>query len=166
MAERARELARRFEQANAELVALIESCTDVQWRAVCKDEGWLVGVTAHHVAYDQDQIVNWITAIANSSQPRPRLDELEGRADSLDARNARHAQEYSSCTRAETLSLLRRGGATAAAVVRALSDEQLDRALPAAGPGGRSWTAEVAVEEILIGHVCGHLASMREAIGR
>jgi hypothetical protein len=166
MAERSEELAARFERANAELAALIEGCTDAEWRALCKEEGWSFGVTAHHVAYDQDQIVRWLTTIATGQQPSPPGDELEGRAASLDARNARHANEHASCTRAETLELLRAGGAVAAAAVRALSDEQLDRASSPDRPDGRTWTAEEVVEEILIGHVEGHLASLRAAIGR
>ncbi len=158
MAERAEALATRFEEANAELAAVIEGCTDAQWRATCKGEGWSVGVTAHHVAFDQDHITKWFTAIATG---RPLPPPAEG---GLDASNARHAAQYASCTKAETLDLLRAGGVVAARAVRALSDEQLDReSLPT--PGRPAWTAGGVVERILIGHVVNHMASIRAAIG-
>jgi hypothetical protein len=41
--------------------------------------------------------------------------------------NARHGEEYATCTRAEVLDLLRCNGVDAAAFARGLSDEQLRR---------------------------------------
>ena len=158
MSARAQALAQRFEQANAELANLIESCSDSQWRAVCQGEQWSVGVTAHHIAYDQAHIVEWFQAIAAGlPQPPP----AEG---GLDAATARHAAQFADCTREETLTLLRRDGELAAGAVRALTDEQLDRMSLPTADGRPPRTAGQVVERILIGHVLGHGASIRAAI--
>ena len=158
MGERATNLAKRYEGAVAELTALIEESTDAQWRAICKGEGWSFGVTGHHIAEDQDGLVNWFTAIVNAA-PRPQS------AETLDQRTARHAAEHANCTKAETLDLLRAGTTRAARAVRALGDEQLDRSAPPAPDGRPGLTAGEVIDRILIGHVTGHMASMRAAIG-
>ena len=50
MAERAEALAEKFEQTNNDVISMVESASDGQWKAICADEGWSVGVVAHHVA--------------------------------------------------------------------------------------------------------------------
>ncbi len=159
MGERSEALARRFEQVNGELIDLVETLTPEEWKAICKGETWSVGVTAHHIAYDQAHIIEWFQASANG---RPMPPQAPG---GLDASTARHAAEYASCTKEETLALFRRDGEAAARAVRELTDEQLDRQSPTTdGRPGR--TAGEVVERILIGHVLGHGASIRAAIGR
>jgi hypothetical protein len=49
MAERAEALAGKFEAENNELIATVEAASDEQWAAVTSDDGWSVGVVAHHV---------------------------------------------------------------------------------------------------------------------
>ena len=156
MSERSEALAKRFEQANGDLIELVESLSADEWKATCKGETWPVGVTVHHIAYDQANIVQWFQSIA-TGQPRPPQEP-----GGLDARTARHAAEHANCTKEETLELLRRDGEMAARAVRELNDEQLDR--KASDASGR--TAGEVVERILIGHVLGHGASIRDAIGR
>src|SRR5450759_866536 len=126
MGERSEALAKRFEQVNGELIELVESLSADEWRATCTGETWSVGVTAHHIAYDQAHIVEWFETIASGrSMPPPA-------PGGLDASTARHAVEYASCTKEETLALLRRDGKAAARAVRELTDEQLDRQAPVA----------------------------------
>jgi uncharacterized damage-inducible protein DinB len=157
MGERSEALAKRFEQANHELIDLVESLSADEWRATCRGEAWSVGVTAHHIAYDQAHIIAWFQAIANG---RPQPPSAPG---GLDASTARHALEYANCTVTETLSLLRRDGEAAARAVRELTDEQLDRQAPVAD-GRPGLTAGGVVERILIGHVLGHGASIRACL--
>ncbi len=159
MGERSEALAKRFEQVNGELIELVESMSADEWKAICKGETWPVGVTAHHIAYDQAHIVEWFQTIANG---RPLPPPSPG---GLDASTARHAAEYANCSKEETLALLRRDGEAAARAVRELTDEQLDRQSPATS-GRPVLTAGGVVERILIGHVLGHGASIRAAIGR
>src|SRR6266700_1064092 len=109
MSGRAEELARRFEQANGELIKAVESCSDEQWRKTCSGEQWSVGVTAHHVAVSYGPIAGLVQALTS---------------DMLDAGNAEHARQFAGCTKRETVDLLRGGGQAAASTVRGLSDEQ------------------------------------------
>ena len=49
MGGRAEGLAKRFEQANDDVIATVQNCSDEQWRKTCPGEQWSVGVTAHHI---------------------------------------------------------------------------------------------------------------------
>ena len=80
----------------------------------------------------------------------------------IDQANAQHAKEYANCTKEETLDLLRKNGATAASIVRGLSDGDLQRSGTLSG--GRQMTGEQVIENILIGHPKSHLASIQAAI--
>ena len=112
MSERAAALAAKFEQVNQELIDVIEECSDEKWRSACAGEGWSVGVTAHHVAFDTPLLAAMVRAIA-SGQPFPPLT-----AEGPDKANAQHAQGHADCTKQETLDLLRREVPIAASVVR------------------------------------------------
>ncbi len=156
MGERARVLTDKFEQANQELIRTVEHCPDAQWRAATSGEGWSVGVVTHHVAEAHKAIAGLIQ-LAATGQPLPGLT-----MEIIDQRNAEHAKQHANCAKAETLDLLRQHGAAAAAAVRGLSDDQLDRIAQARiGP----MKVQEMVERILIGHVQNHLGSIRAAIG-
>src|SRR5215212_11947043 len=135
MSERAAALADAFESANNQVIAAVEGCTPDQWGRTCQDEGWSVGVAAHHVAVNHPIIAGLVQLVANG-QPLPAIT-----MEMIDAGNAQHAQEYANVSRDETLELLRRDGAAAASMVRGLTDEQLDRTAPMAFAGGQEWSA-------------------------
>ena len=154
MAGRAAQLADQFDQANQELIQAVEQCSDGQWKATCPAEGWSVAVAAHHVAVSHEAIAG-VALIAANAQPAPPFT-----VEMLNQGNAEHAQQFANCSKAETVALLRSGGATASEMVRGLSDEQLGRATQLVG---NTMTAEQIIEGILIGHVHEHLQSMRAA---
>ena len=158
MSERSEALAQQFEQASAALAALIEGCSDQQWQARCAGETWSVGVTAHHVAGGHIAAAHFVEMLANG-QPLPPLT-----AEMIDQGNAQHAVEHANCTRPETLALLRANSATAASMLRGLSDEQLDRSAPLALLGGASMTAEQFAGGLLVQSVQDHVNSIRAAL--
>jgi len=160
MSERAAALATAFENANNEVIAAVEGCTPDAWGRTCQDEGWSVGVAAHHVAVNHPAIVGLVQLIANG-QPLPPIT-----MEMIDAGNAQHAQEHANVSRDETLELLRSQGKATADIVRGLSDEQLDRTAALALVGGQEWSAADMIERILIGHPAGHGASIKAAAGR
>jgi hypothetical protein len=159
MSQRAHELATAFERTNDELIAAIERCSDEQLRAVCDGEGWPAVVTAHHLALSYQAIAGLACNIANG-QPLPPLT-----FEMLDQMNAEHAKAYADVSREETLAVMRREGAAAAASVRALSDEQLDRSAALEFVGGQTWSAADMIENGLIGHVKDHGGSIKTALG-
>jgi hypothetical protein len=151
-------LAKRFEQTNDEVIAVVQRCSDEQWRTSCSGEQWSVGVTAHHIAISHVPITELVRAVA-TGQPVPPLT-----ADMLDAGNAEHARQFAGCTKEETLALLRRGGREAADLLRGLRDEQLDHGAELPLLEGRRLSAAEIVELVLIGHPMGHLGSIRAAL--
>lgn len=155
MSERVETLAQEFEQANAALARTIEPLSESQWQARCTGEGWPVGVTAHHVVGGHQVIGGMVSTVA-AGQPLPPLTW-----EMLDQSNAQHAQQYAGCTKAETLALLRQQGEAAAATVRGLSDEQLGRT---GSLMGQAMSAEQLIQNILIGHVRDHQASIEAAV--
>jgi uncharacterized damage-inducible protein DinB len=156
MSERAKSLADRFDQANGDLVRMIERMSEPQWKAICAGEKWSVGVTAHHVAGAHETIAGVVQLIA-TGQPLPNIT-----MEMIDHGNAQHAEQFKNVTREETLALLRGNGAKASAVVRGLSDAQLDRT---GKLFGRDMSAQQFVENVLLGHVASHEASIRAALG-
>ena len=157
MSERARALADRLEQANNEMIAVVERASEADWQADCPNEGRTVGVTAHHLAGGLKAIAGWVHGIA-TGQPAAAVSW-----ETVHQANARHAERYANVTREQTLELLRTNGEAAVQMVRGLGDEQLDRAVEVfAGDG--TITAEQLIENNLIGHVQNHLANVRQAV--
>ncbi len=158
MAHRAEALANRYEQLNNELIAVLEQCSVEQWRALCANERWPVGVTAHHVAAMTNLNVELLSGAARGV-PWPAI-----AMDVVDQGNAEHALQYADCTKAETIDLLTRTGTAVSTLIRQLDEQQLDRAWPALWRGNALLSVAQCVEGHLIGHIRDHLASIRGAI--
>jgi hypothetical protein len=158
MSERAEALASQFEAAYNELIAAIEACTDSQWHTRCPDEERSVGVVAHHVAGALRAAAGWVRTVV-AGQPLPPLT-----AEYIDQLNAQHAERHSGHSRDETVALLRQNGQEAAALVRGLSDDELDRTGSAPLFGPTPVTAANIVKGTLIAHTKQHLRSIRAAL--
>ena len=158
MGARAEQLARTFDGACREFTTVVEGLSDADWKKVTSAEKWPVGCVAHHVAGGHARISGFLHMVA-TGQPLPTLTR-----DIVNENNAKHAVEYANPDKAETLELFRANGAKASAIVRGLSDAELDRSgtvladLPA-------MTAQQAIEGILINHVHDHLGSIRATTG-
>jgi hypothetical protein len=157
MGERAHALAAKFEEANADAIATVDRLSDADWQKLT-GEGWTVAATAHHAAIVHEGIVNFVREVASgTATPRSNMD-------TINESNAAHAEAFATCSKAEVLEEFRSQGAAAAAIVRGLSDEQLDRSTDAI-PGMPPVTAAQLVEMALIGHVREHTVSIQQAIG-
>jgi hypothetical protein len=158
MGARAESLAKQFEAKAAEMTGVIKGLSDADWKKTTSAEKWSVGVTAHHVAGGHEGILRIVKTIA-SGQSIPNFTMAM-----LDEGNAKHAREHAGCTKAETLALHEKGAATAAAVVRGLSDAELDQKGTFL-TGMPAMTTEQAIEGILINHINGHMGSIRQTVG-
>jgi hypothetical protein len=156
MGARGEQLAAQLEQANNDVIATIEGLTDDQWKAVTEEEGWSVGVLAHHIAASHGGISGLVQALAHG-QPVPPLT-----MDMINAGNAQHAQQFANVSKDETLELLRSGGTQAVAALRGLNDEQFDRSGQLLGG---TVTCQQITENILINHPRSHLKSIKKALG-
>jgi hypothetical protein len=158
MGQRAETLAQEFEQANREMISAVEGLSESQWQVLCTAEDWPVGLVAHHVGDDHALLSSAIQAVA-IGLPMPSVTpEL------VDQMNSRHARKYAGCTMDETLQLLRKNGAGAAAILRLLTDEQLDKPAPHPFRGGEAWGSEDLVRDVMIVHIQNHLQSIRQAV--
>ena len=159
MGARAEMLAKQFEAKASELTGVIEKLSDADWKKVTAAEKWPVGVTAHHVAGAHEPISGMAKAVAAGQTLPPFTMAM------LDEMNAKHAKDFAGCTKAETLALHQKGVAGAAAMVRGLSDAELDRTGTLL-TGMPAMTVQQIVEGVLINHVNEHLGSIRATIGR
>lgn len=149
---RTEDLAKRLEKANADFIAAVEGCGDDSWAKTTNEEGWTVAAVAHHVASRQEMLAGLVQAVAGKQQIPPL------KMDDLHAGNAADAKEFASANRVEVLDLAKTSGEKAAAALRQLDDAALNNSAEVLG---MSMTADQLAENILIGHVENHLASMR-----
>ena len=153
----ARALAWRYQQGLEALIVTIEACTPEQWRAVCADTGWTVGVQAHHIAQNGAMITGLIQKVANA-QPLPAITLAM-----IDAANARHAEEFAHVTQEDTIALLQENGARAAQTYRGLSDTQLAQTATLRADGPPMSTVQL-IEYLAIGEIERHGEYLRRAI--
>ena len=79
--------------------------------------------------------------------------------------NAKHAAEYKGVTKDAAIDLLRRNSAAAAAAIRALSDEELDRAATVSLNSDAPLTCQFFLEDHAVRHSYHHLARIKAALG-
>ena len=158
MGARAEQLAKKFDESCAEFNKVVEGLSDADWTKVTSAEKWPVGVVAHHVAEAHAGIGGLVHLVAKA-QPLPGLT-----MDMIHANNAKHANEQTNVTKAAALALLNANGEKTSALVRGLSDAELDRSASVLA-GMPAMTAAQAIEGILINHVHEHLGNIRATIG-
>ena len=83
----------------------------------------------------------------------------------IDQMNARHAREHAGVTRAEAVSLLLQNSAAAAAAIRAMSDEALDRAASVSLYDEATLTSQFVLEDHAVRHSLHHLAVIKRTLG-
>ncbi len=158
MSDRAQALADKFGDAHSDVVKTVEGMSDDQWRAVCAGEERTAGVVAHHVASSYDTTFG-IAHLGAFGEPMPQLSW-----DAVHGINAQHASGNASCTKEETLAILKDRGPAVKSAIAQLSDEQLDKTLvlPLFGPD--EMTVEQLIEAFVIGHIGMHLPSIQETV--
>jgi len=158
MGARAEALAKQFEAKVQEATGAFEKLSDADWKKVTSAEKWPVCVVAHHVAQAHTGIGAIVKSVASGqSSGNVSMDDIH-------AMNAKHAQEFANCTKAETVKLHKDNAAGAAALVRGFSDAELDRSGPVL-KGMPAMSTEQIIQGILINHVDEHLKSVRATVG-
>jgi hypothetical protein len=160
MSKRAAVLAERIEQGAANLAAFAAGLSDAEWQTVVPGDGRTVGVTVHHVANMYPIEVGLAQTLA-SGKP------IEGVTWAVVAGiNAEHAREQAAVSKADALVFLRKNSGEAAAAIRAMSDEDLDRANKVSLNADAPLTAQFFIEDHALRHSWHHLARIRAAVGK
>ena len=158
MSQRTEALARRLEQGASALAELAASLTDTQWQARIPRDGRKVGVVVHHVAsmYPLEIQLAQVLAAGNP---------VEGVTwDAVAELNAKHARENDAVTRDAALALLKQNSAAAAAAIRQLRDEELDRAAALSLNAAAPLTCQFMLEDHAVRHSWHHLAKIKQAL--
>jgi hypothetical protein len=155
---RSNALADRLETGARALGKLAETLTDAEWQTPVPGDGRKVGVIVHHVASLYPLEIQLAQVLAGGKP-------VAGVTwDDVHAMNAKHAEEQEGVTQADALDLLRRNSAAAAKAIRALSDQELDRAAPLSLNADAPLTCQFMLEDHAVRHSYHHLAKIREAV--
>ncbi len=158
MSQRTNALADRLEQGARALAAFASGLTDAEWQTRVPKDGRKVGVIVHHVASVYPLEIQLAQTLAEGKP-------VAGVTwDAVHEMNAGHAKEHDTVTKDTTLELLRRNSTAAATAIRALSDEELDRAAPVSLNAGAPLTCQFMLEDHAVRHSYHHLAGIRKAL--
>ena len=160
MSQRSDALADRLEQGARALVTFASGLSDTEWQTRLPKDGRKVGVVVHHVATMYPLEIQLAQTLAAGNA-------VTGVTwDVVHELNAGHAKQYDAVTKEAALELLRRNSAAAAAAIRALSDEELDRAAPVSLNADAPLTCQFMLEDHAVRHSYHHLAGIRAAVKR
>jgi len=119
----------------------------------------MVGVVIHHVASVYPTEIHLAQVLA-SGKPVTGVTMTD-----IHDANGAHARDNADVTKEEALRLLERNAEAAAAVIRGLSDEQLDCAAPVSLYEDAPLTTQFMLEDHAVRHSYHHLQLLRLALG-
>ena len=160
MNNRSEALAARLEAGAAVLAAFAGTLSEAEWNTRLPKDGRKVGVVVHHVASVYPIEIHLASLLA-SGKPITGVTW-----DVVANMNRDHAKENDGTAKEATLALLKTNSAAAAAAIRALSDEQLDRAAPVSLNSEAPLTCQFMLEDHAVRHSYHHLAGIKAALGR
>lgn len=160
MSKRSEALAQRLEKGARALGDFAASLSEADWQTRVPHDNRKIGVVVHHVATVYPLEIELAQVVA-AGKP---VVGLTGEA--INQMNAEHAGKNDEVTREETLDLLHRNSEAAAAAIRALKDEDLDRAVPVSLYGDAVLTCQFVLEDHAVRHSNHHLARIRAALSR
>ncbi len=160
MNKRSEALAARLEAGATALAAFAATLSETEWQTRLSHDGRKVGVVVHHVASVYPIELHLAHSLA-AGQPITGVTW-----DAVDAMNRDHAKENDGVTKEATLALLAKNSAAAAAAIRDLSDEQLDRASPVSLNSDAPLTCQFILEDHAVRHSYHHLARIRASLAR
>ena len=159
---RAELLADRIEEGAARLADFAGRLTETEWSTPTTEggkQGRPAGLIVHHVA----SIYPIEITVAQAVDSGKSITDVTW--DAVAQINAKHAVENATAARDETIELLLKNSREAANAVRALSDEELDRAAPFSLSFGAPVTAQFVLEDHAVRHSWHHLARLRRELG-
>ncbi|HET8834603.1 MAG TPA: DinB family protein [Gemmatimonadales bacterium] len=160
MSQRSNALADRLEQGARALAELAAGLSDVEWHTRLPKDGRKIGVVVHHVG-SMYPLEMQLAQVLAEGKPIENVTW-----DVIHEVNGKHAKEFEAVTKAAALEHVERNSTAAAAAIRALSDEQLDRAAPVSLYGDAPLTCQFFIEDHPLRHSFHHLAAIRKALAQ
>jgi hypothetical protein len=158
MTTRSNALADRLEQGARALANFANTLTDDEWQLRTPRDGRKIGVLVHHVG-------NMYPLEIQLAQQAARGEPIVGvNLEVVADINAAHAAEQDGVTKAEALDFLKKNSSAAAAAIRALSDEDLDTAVPLSLNADAPLTCQFILEDHAVRHSYHHLAAIKAAV--
>lgn len=158
MSQRSNALADRLEQGARALANLATGLSDVEWHTRIPKDGRKIGVVVHHVGTMYPLEIQLAQLLA-AGKPIAGVTW-----DVVHELNAGHAKEFDGVTKEAALELLQRNSAAAAAAIRALGDEELDRAATVSLNAEAPLTCQFILEDHAVRHSYHHLAVIRKTL--
>ncbi|MBI2688430.1 MAG: DinB family protein [Acidobacteria bacterium] len=160
MNQRSEALAARLEAGAAALAAFAATLSEAEWHTTLPKDGRKIGVVVHHVASVYPIEIHLASLLA-AGQPVTGVTW-----DAVATMNRDHAAVNDGITKEAALALLATNSAAAAAAIRALSEEELDRAGPVSLNADAPLTCQFMLEDHAVRHSYHHLARIRAALAR
>ena len=160
MSKRTNALADRLEQGANSLANFARALTDAERQTRVPKDGRKVGVIVHHVASVYPLEIQLAQTLAGGNPVAGVT------LDAVHEMNAGHAREYDAVTKEVAVDLLGRNSSAAAMAIRALSDEELDRAAPVSLNADAPLTCQFILEDHAVRHSYHHLARIQGALKR
>ena len=160
MNNRSEALAVRLEAGAKALAAFAAALTEAEWQTRVPKDGRKIGVVVHHVA-NMYPIEIQLAQVLASGKPITSVTWT-----AVDTINSEHAKANDAVTKEAALAFLAANSAAAAAALRAISDEELDRAAPVSLNSDAPLTCQFFLEDHAVRHSYHHLAKIRAALGR
>jgi hypothetical protein len=158
--KRAEALAEVLEQGALALGSFASGLSSSEWRARGPKDERPVGVVVHHVATMYPLEIKLAQTLAGG-------DPVTGVTwEDVHAMNAAGAKEFDAVAKEETLELLEKNSAAAAAAIRALSDEELSTSAPISLYSDAPLTCQFMLEDHAVRHSWHHLARIRKVLKR
>jgi hypothetical protein len=158
MSYRSEALAARLEAGATALAAFAATLSEAEWQTRLPKDGRKVGVVVHHVASVYPVEIHLATLLA-AGQPITGVTW-----EVVHTMNRDHAIENDGVTKDAALALLGSNSAAAAAAIRALSDEELDRAAPVSLNSDAPLTCQFMLEDHAVRHSYHHLAGIKATL--
>jgi DinB family protein len=158
MTARSEVLAARLEAGAGALARYAAALTEAEWRLRIPHDGRPVGVVVHHVATMYPLEVQLAQVLADGKP----IETVTW--DAVHALNAEHAETNAGVDKETALAALKTNSASAAAAVRGLTDEQLDRAAPVSLNANAPLTCQFFVEDHALRHSYHHLAKIQATV--
>ena len=157
MSQRTEALANALETGARALTEFASNLTEKEWQTPLPHDGRKVGVVVQHVAIVYPLEIDFARSVAAGNP-------VAITGDAINQMNAGHAKEYDAVTKDEALKLLATNSAAAAAAIRTLTDDELDRVAPVPLYGNALVTCQFILEDHAVRHSYHHLARIQAAV--